>query len=172
MADDLPEDNEHYTVTLTSADGGATLDARRATIFIRLNGDANGVVSIGPHSLYLVLSEAGPQSTGSQTVKYVIIVSFMSGLIRLPVSSLVREAGSFGTVQVHWRITPDDGNFLEASGTAQFVPRQQNASVNLLVYKTMTSLSACFVVVYPSVCISGHFIGLFDKCDFTYVCDD
>lgn len=70
MADGLPEDNEHYVVTLTSVDGGATLDAARATIFIRLNGDANGVVLLEPESQYLVLSENGPQSTGSGTVRY------------------------------------------------------------------------------------------------------
>ena len=71
VVDDLPEDNEHYTVTLTSADGGATLNAARATIFIRLNGDANGIVSIDPKSQYLVLHESGLGSTGSGTVQYV-----------------------------------------------------------------------------------------------------
>eukprot|EP00118_Oscarella_pearsei_P022727 m.265821 g.265821 ORF g.265821 m.265821 type:complete len:6112 (+) comp40493_c2_seq23:779-19114(+) len=128
--DDIPESDERYIVTLSNITGGGVLDANRATVFILQNGDANGVILISPESRFLVLSEAGLGATGSYSV------------------SLIRNAGSFGNVDVEWRISPSDSKgFVSESGKVTFVPQQQNTTIDLYVTPDSTpELSRTFTL--------------------------
>uniref|UniRef100_A0A665TER5 Adhesion G-protein coupled receptor V1 n=1 Tax=Echeneis naucrates TaxID=173247 RepID=A0A665TER5_ECHNA len=91
MPDTVPEVEELYTVTLTTVEGGATLDANpnliRTYIRVPANDDPHGIFSLNPEQHSVVVVRSG------------------SEVIRALVLNVTRLAGLFGNVSVGYRIS-------------------------------------------------------------------
>ncbi|KAM9360944.1 adhesion G-protein coupled receptor V1 [Symphorus nematophorus] len=116
LADTELEGDEHFTVQLFPAESGAVIDPlhSEATITIRADKAALGIVGIAESSRNILIGEPQGDYNGSAVV------------------SLVRGPGVFGEVHVYWNITPAVVSDFEAiSGTVTMRDRQSAATIIL-----------------------------------------
>lgn len=111
--DSVLEGEEHFTLTLISADNGALISPTLgvATVAILADQAASGQISVAPESSVVVIGRPQGSYDGSGEVK------------------LLRTIGVYGTVQVVWQIlSPNSDLFLVTSGTVTFEDMQSTAS--------------------------------------------
>uniref|UniRef100_A0A672JI01 Adhesion G-protein coupled receptor V1 n=1 Tax=Salarias fasciatus TaxID=181472 RepID=A0A672JI01_SALFA len=115
LADSVLEGDEHFTVQLSSPTS-PVLCAGMATVTIRADKAALGIVGIAESSKNILIGEPQGDYNGTATV------------------SLVRGPGVFGEVQVYWNITPAVISEFEAvSGTVTLGDGQSVATFPLKV---------------------------------------
>ncbi|XP_062310079.1 adhesion G-protein coupled receptor V1 [Osmerus eperlanus] len=88
LPDDVPELEEVYTVRLTAVEGGATLDANRTGIRLRVRANDE------PHGVFAL-------EAGGQAVRVEVKGSEVS---RALVLNVTRQAGAFGNASVAYRV--------------------------------------------------------------------
>ncbi|XP_053180894.1 adhesion G-protein coupled receptor V1 [Scomber japonicus] len=118
LADTILEGDEHFTVRVFPAESGAVIDHLNglATITIRADKAALGIVGIAEPSRNIIIGEPQGDYNGSAVV------------------SLVRGPGVFGEVQLYWNITPAVASeFKEISGIVTMRDRQSAATITLKV---------------------------------------
>ncbi|XP_026177361.1 adhesion G-protein coupled receptor V1 isoform X2 [Mastacembelus armatus] len=116
LADTILEGDEHFTVRLFPAESGAVISPLNgmATITIRANKAALGIIGIAESSRNILIGEPQGDYNGSAVI------------------SLVRGPGVFGEVQVYWNITPAVVSEFEViSGTVTMRDRQSDATIFL-----------------------------------------
>ncbi|XP_047184912.1 adhesion G-protein coupled receptor V1 [Scophthalmus maximus] len=116
LSDTVLEGDEHFTIRLFPAGGGAVIDPLNdmVTITIRADKAALGIIGIAESSRNILIGEPQADYNGSAVV------------------SLVRGPGLFGEVQVYWNITPAAvSEFESISGTVTMRDRQSVATIVL-----------------------------------------
>ncbi|XP_029019275.1 adhesion G-protein coupled receptor V1 isoform X2 [Betta splendens] len=116
LADSVLEGDEHFAVQLVPAESGAVISPLNgiATITIRANKAALGIIGIAESSSLVLIGEPQGGYNGSAVV------------------SLVRGPGVFGDVQISWNMVPAVASEFEVtSGTVTFRDGQSTAAIIL-----------------------------------------
>ncbi|KAK9974393.1 hypothetical protein ABG768_022494 [Culter alburnus] len=112
--DDVPEEEEHFRVSLKNPKGGAEIGFRgQVTLFIPANDDAYGIVGFAQNSLTREVDELEDDN---------------------PVSlSIERRRGRFGRLTVHWSTYGSLDDIFPTSGVVTFSESQAVATISLNV---------------------------------------
>ncbi|KAH9498632.1 Adhesion G-protein coupled receptor V1 [Bulinus truncatus] len=118
LLDEIPEDNESFTVSLVATTGGAEIGQNNTVrVDVLANDDAYGIIEFSPDSLSLTAEEREGKDT--------------------PVSLVViRKRGFSGFVTVSWQATGSQsgvGDLTPLSGQVDFASGQSVATITLTV---------------------------------------
>ncbi|PFX17387.1 G-protein coupled receptor 98 [Stylophora pistillata] len=129
-ADDVPELEAVYTLSILSVDGGADLSPspRNVTFKIRPNDDPHGIFKL---------------QQGAQKIH-------VSGNSRQLQFSVVREKGTFGAVDVQYEVQHSDGLPADAQGSIT-VPDKQNQGSASVALTTFLALGSTFTITLTGV---------------------
>nr|Q6JAN0.1 RecName: Full=Adhesion G-protein coupled receptor V1; AltName: Full=G-protein coupled receptor 98; AltName: Full=Monogenic audiogenic seizure susceptibility protein 1 homolog; AltName: Full=Very large G-protein coupled receptor 1; Flags: Precursor [Danio rerio]AAT07468.1 very large G-protein coupled receptor-1 [Danio rerio] len=112
--DDVPEEEEHFRVSLKNPKGGAEIGFRgQVTFFIPANDDTYGIIGFSQNSLMREVEELQSDN---------------------PVSlSIERRRGRFGRLTVHWSAYGSLDDIFPTSGVVTFSESQAVATISLNV---------------------------------------
>uniref|UniRef100_A0A667YA34 Adhesion G-protein coupled receptor V1 n=1 Tax=Myripristis murdjan TaxID=586833 RepID=A0A667YA34_9TELE len=112
--DDIPEEEEHFRVSLKNPKGGAEIGfGGQVTVIIPINDDAHGVIGFAQSSLFMEIEELE-----------------QNNLISL---SVERRRGTFGRLTVHWAANGSLEDIFPTSGVVTFSEGQSLATISVAV---------------------------------------
>uniref|UniRef100_UPI0037E7935A adhesion G-protein coupled receptor V1 n=1 Tax=Semicossyphus pulcher TaxID=241346 RepID=UPI0037E7935A len=112
--DDIPEEQEHFQVSLKNPKGGAEIGfGGQVTVFVPTNDDAHGVIGFAQNSLSVEVEELEQNNQISLSVE--------------------RKRGTFGRLTVHWAATGSLADIYPTSGVVTFSEGQSEAIISLTV---------------------------------------
>ncbi|KAI2664431.1 Adhesion G-protein coupled receptor V1 [Labeo rohita] len=135
--DDVPEEEEHFRVSLKNPKGGAEIGFRgQVTMFIPANDDAYGIIGFAQNSLMRAVDELEDDN---------------------PVSlSIERRRGRFGRLTVHWNAYGNLDDIFPTSGVVTFSESQAVATISLNVLADdMPELAEQVAIVLTKVTTIG-----------------
>ncbi|CAJ1068549.1 adhesion G-protein coupled receptor V1 [Xyrichtys novacula] len=112
--DDIPEEQEHFQVSLKNPKGGAEIGfGGQVTVLVPTNDDAHGVIGFSQNSLSVEVEELEQNNQISLSVE--------------------RKRGTFGRLTVHWAATGSLTDIYPTSGVVTFSEGQSEAIISLTV---------------------------------------
>ena len=119
LDDDIPEIDESFVVMLRNPKGDCEISSNQssATVTIRTNDEAFGVIEFADNSLLVEVDE-------------------MPGMANIVFLNVERNGGTFGRVLVRWQVSPPDGGYRDISplfGEIVFEERQNSSRIQLSV---------------------------------------
>ncbi|XP_051279685.1 adhesion G-protein coupled receptor V1 isoform X2 [Dicentrarchus labrax] len=112
--DDIPEEQEHFQVSLKNPKGGAEIGfGGQVTVIVPTNDDAHGVIGFAQNSLFLEVEELEQNNQISLSVE--------------------RKRGTFGRLTVHWAANGSLADIYPTSGVVTFSEGQLLAIISLTV---------------------------------------
>ncbi|XP_042344940.1 adhesion G-protein coupled receptor V1 [Plectropomus leopardus] len=112
--DDIPEEQEHFYVSLKNPKGGAEIGfGGQVTVVVPTNDDAHGVIGFAQNSLSVEVEELQQNNQISLSVE--------------------RKRGTFGRLTVHWAASGSLTDIYPTSGVVTFSEGQSVAIISLTV---------------------------------------
>ncbi|XP_030273384.1 adhesion G-protein coupled receptor V1 isoform X2 [Sparus aurata] len=112
--DDIPEEQEHFQVSLKNPKGGAEIGfGGQVTVIVPTNDDAHGVIGFAQNSLSVEVEELEQNNQISLSVE--------------------RKRGTFGRLTVHWAANGSLADIYPTSGVVTFSEGQSVAIISLTV---------------------------------------
>ncbi|XP_031160888.2 adhesion G-protein coupled receptor V1 isoform X2 [Sander lucioperca] len=114
LDDDIPEEQEHFQVSLKNPKGGAEIGfGGQVTVIVPTNDDAHGVIGFAQNSLSVEVEELEQNNQISLSVE--------------------RKRGTFGRLTVHWAANGSLADIFPTSGVVAFSEGQSVAIISLTV---------------------------------------